>query len=40
MTTTAGNDEQQENIADDESSYKEGNSGKGDGDGDEGGRQR
>ncbi len=37
MTTTAGNDKQQERVADDEGSDKEGEGGKGDGDYNEGG---
>jgi hypothetical protein len=38
VTTTVGDDERQEHVADDDGSNKEGEGGKGDGDGNEGGR--
>ncbi len=40
MTTTMGDDEHQEHVADDEGSNQEGKSGKGGGGGNEGGRQQ
>ncbi len=40
MTTMVGNSEHQERVADDDGRDKEGKGGKGNGDGNEGGRQR